>query len=108
MLSLLYLATAILTEFISNNAAAVLLVPVALSLAGQTGVDPKSFQVAITFAASSSFSTPVGCQTNTMVYNAGNYRSTDALRIGLPLNLLFWLIVNFAIPAFFPCHSVAH
>lgn len=106
VLSLLYLVTAILTEFLSNNAAAVLLVPVALSLATQFGVEPKPFLVAITFAASSSFSTPVGYQTNTMIYNAGNYRFTDFLRIGLPLNLLFWAIASFAVPVFFPFRSI--
>lgn len=107
VLSLLYLTTAILTEFLSNNAAAVLLVPVGLSLATHFGIDPKPFLVAITFAASSSFTTPVGYQTNTMVYGAGNYRFMDFVRIGLPLNLVFWLVASFAIPHFFPFQQVA-
>ena len=107
VLSLLYLATAILTEFLSNNAAAVLLFPVALSLADHFGVDPKPFLVAITFAASSSFSTPVGYQTNTMVYDAGNYRFFDFIRVGVPLNIIFWIVASFCIPVFFPFQNVA-
>jgi di/tricarboxylate transporter len=102
VLSLLYLVTAVLTEFLSNNAAAVLLGPVGLSLAAHFQVDPKPFLVAIAFAASSSFTTPVGYQTNTMVYDAGNYRFMDFVRVGLPLNLLFWMIASFSIPYFFP------
>lgn len=107
-LSLLYLTTAILTEFLSNNAAAVLLVPVGLSLAEHFGVDPKPFLVAIAFAASSSFSTPVGYQTNTMVYDAGNYQFMDFIRVGLPLNVLFWVIASFCIPYFFPFHALVN
>lgn len=107
VLSLLYLATAFLTEFLSNNAAAVLLFPVALSLADHFGVDPKPFLVAITFAASSSFSTPVGYQTNTMVYDAGNYRFFDFIRVGVPLNIIFWIVASFCIPVFFPFQNVA-
>lgn len=107
VLSLLYLVTAILTEFLSNNAAAVLLFPVALSLADHFGVDPKPFLVAITFAASSSFTTPVGYQTNTMVYDAGNYRFFDFVRIGLPLNVIFWIIASICIPVFFPFQNAA-
>jgi di/tricarboxylate transporter len=102
VLSLLYLTTSILTEFLSNNAAAVLLVPVALALGAHFGVDPKPFLIAITFAASSSFTTPVGYQTNTMVYGAGNYRFMDFVRIGLPLNIVFWIVASFAIPVYFP------
>lgn len=107
VLSLLYLATAILTEFLSNNAAAVLLVPVGLSLAAHFQVDPKPFLVAIAFAASSSFSTPMGYQTNTMVYDAGNYRFMDFVRVGVPLNILFWIMASAFIPIFFPFHSLA-
>lgn len=108
VLSLLYLTTAVLTEFLSNNAAAVLLVPVGLALGEHFGVDPKPFLIAITFAASSSFTTPVGYQTNTMVYGAGNYRVMDFVRIGLPLNLVFWALASYFIPIFFPFQTLTH
>lgn len=100
--SILYLLTAILTEFMSNNAAAVLMVPIGLSLAEHFGVDWKPFLVAVAFAASTAFATPVGYQTNTMVYNAGNYRFTDFVRVGGPLNVVFWIAASLLIPRFFP------
>lgn len=103
----LYLLTAIATEFLSNSAAAALLVPVAFSLSSHFGIEAKPFLIAIAFAASSSFSTPMGYQTNTMVYDAGNYRFLDFVRIGLPLNVLFWIIACVCIPWFFPFSPAA-
>lgn len=102
LLAGLYLLTAILTETMSNAAAAILLAPVALSAAGNLGVSPLPFLVAITFAASTSFSTPIGYQTNTMIYAPGGYRFFDFIRIGLPLNIIFWLISIWLIPILWP------
>jgi di/tricarboxylate transporter len=102
MLVTIYLLTAVLTEFISNNAAAILLAPVAITAAVTLNVDPKPFLIAVTFAASTSFATPVGYQTNAMVYNAGGYRFVDFTRVGLPLILLFCVIAAYFIPKFFP------
>ncbi len=102
VLSALYLVTSLITEVMSNNAAAILLTPIAIGLAHQLGVDPRPFAVAVMFAASASFATPIGYQTNTFVYNAGGYRFTDFVRIGLPLNLLMWATASFVIPLFWP------
>ena len=102
MLAAIYLLTALMTEVMSNNAAAVLVVPIAISTAESMGVDAKPFLVAVAFAASTSFATPVGYQTNTMVYTAGGYRFADFPKIGIPLNLLFWAMAVLLIPRYFP------
>lgn len=101
-LAAIYLLTALMTEVMSNNAAAVLVVPIAISTAESMGVDAKPFLVAVAFAASTSFATPVGYQTNTMVYTAGGYRFADFPKIGIPLNLLFWAMAVMLIPRYFP------
>jgi len=102
VLAALYLITAMMTEVMSNNASAVILAPIALSIAGSMNVNPRPFLVAITFAASTSFATPVGYQTNTMVYAPGGYRFTDYTRVGGPLNLIFWGLAVFLIPMLWP------
>lgn len=98
----IYLLTAVMTEVMSNNAAAVLVVPVAIATAESLGVDAKPFLVAVAFAASTAFATPVGYQTNAMVHAAGGYRFSDFMRIGLPLNLIFWILATLLIPRYFP------
>jgi di/tricarboxylate transporter len=102
VLSLLYLATSLLTEVLSNSAAAVILVPVALSLGSALAIDPRPFVIAVCFAASAAFITPMGYQTNLMVYGPGGYRFLDYTRFGLPLNLLFWILATGLIPWFWP------
>lgn len=102
VLAAMYLLTALLTEFMSNNATAVLMAPIALSTAVSLGLDPKPFLMAVCFAASTSFATPVGYQTNTMVHHPGGYRYTDFMRIGIPLNLIFWALAVCFIPKFWP------
>jgi di/tricarboxylate transporter len=101
-LALLYGSTLFLTEILSNAAVAVLLTPVAVALAESLGVSPRPFLVAIMMAASAAFATPFGYQTNVLVYQLGRYSYMDFVRIGVPLNLLTWLVGVMAIPAFFP------
>jgi len=100
--SVLYLVTSLATETVTNNAAAIVLTPVALSMATELGVDYRALVFAVCFAASASFMTPTGYQTNMMVYGAGNYRFTDFTKFGAPLNVLFWIVASLLIPVLFP------
>jgi di/tricarboxylate transporter len=102
VLAFLYLITAVLTEVMSNNASAILLVPIALSIAEIMGVSSRPFLIAITFAASTSFATPIGYQTNTMIYAPGGYKFSDYARIGVPLNILFWIVTVLLAPVIWP------
>ncbi|GGL81334.1 sodium:sulfate symporter [Wenxinia marina] len=102
MLAAVYLMTSILTETVTNNAVAVVVTPVAIALAEGAGLDPRGFVVAVMMGASASFATPVGYQTNTLVYGAGDYRFTDFLKIGVPMNLIAGAAAVLAIPVFFP------
>ncbi len=101
-LALIYGATLLLTEMLSNAAVAVLLTPVAVALAESLGVNPRPFLVAVMMAASAAFATPFGYQTNVLVYQMGGYRYLDFVRIGAPLNLITWATGLIAIPLFFP------
>jgi di/tricarboxylate transporter len=101
-LTLLYGATLVLTEFLSNAAVAVLLTPVAAALAASLHVSPEPFLVAVMLAASAAFATPFGYQTKVLVYQMGRYSYMDFLRIGLPLNLITWASACISIPYFFP------
>ncbi|WP_224270366.1 SLC13 family permease [Haloprofundus salinisoli] len=102
VLALFYVVTALLTNVISNNASVVLMVPVAVEAATQIGANPFSFVIAVTFAASTAFMTPVGYQTNLFVYGPGGYKFTDYVRVGAPLQLLFAVVTTLGITVFFP------
>jgi di/tricarboxylate transporter len=98
----IYLITSILTELVSNNAVAVVVTPVAIALGTAIGVDPRPLVVAVMIAASASFATPIGYQTNMLVYGPGGYRFTDFMKVGIPLNLSMGVLVSLAIPYFWP------
>lgn len=100
VLACIYLLTNIFTEVITNNAAAAISFPIAMAAASQMGVDPKPFFVAICVAASASFTTPIGYQTNLIVQGIGNYRFKDFVKVGLPLNLIIFLVSILLIPFF--------
>ena len=100
-LIVVYLLTSTLTEMITNNAVAVVMTPIVIGLAGEVGVDPRPLVVAVMFAASASFATPIGYQTNTLVYAAGNYRFSDFLKIGIPMNVIVGVSTCFAIHFFY-------
>ncbi len=97
-----YLLGLILTEFLSNNAVAVIYTPIAIELAQTLGLDPRPFVVAVMFSATLAFATPVGYQTNMMVYGPGGYKFSDYLRVGLPLNIIIWLTCSALIPIIWP------
>ena len=100
MLALIYVITSTFTEFLSNNAAVALMVPIALGIAATLGVDPRPFVVASCIAASASFATPIGYQTNTYVYGVGGYRFFDFTKVGLPLNLICFVVTVTVVPMF--------
>jgi uncharacterized protein with PhoU and TrkA domain len=102
MLAAIYAMTSVLTEIVSNNAVAIVVTPLAISLANSIGVDPTPMVVAVMFGASASFATPIGYQTNTLVYGAGNYRFGDFLKIGVPMNIIVGAASILIIPVFFP------
>ena len=100
MLALIYVITSTFTEFLSNNAAVALMVPIALGIAVTLGVDPRPFVVASCIAASASFATPIGYQTNTYVYGVGGYRFFDFTKVGLPLNIICFAVTVAVVPTF--------
>ncbi|MGB4858270.1 MAG: SLC13 family permease [Dokdonella sp.] len=103
-LLVVYLITAVLTELMGHNPSVVLMVGIAVSVAHSVGADPRPYVVAVAFAAATSFATPVGYPTNTMVYYAGGYRFVDFMKVGIPMIGLFCLISMYLIPHFWPFH----
>ena len=102
LVAAIYGITAVLTEAMSNKAAAAILAPIAFTTALSLDIDPRPLLVAITFAASTSFATPIGYVTNTMVYSPGGYRFVDFAKIGVPLNIVFWALATLLIPLIWP------
>ncbi len=102
LLSAFFFFTTLLTNIMSNNATAALLAPVAIVVAQSQGWSPRPFLMAVMFGASLSFMTPIGYQTNTLIYGPGQYRFSDFIRVGTPLNILCWLILTWLIPVLWP------
>tara|TARA_B100001758_G_scaffold52639_1_gene43050 strand:- start:1588 stop:3381 length:1794 start_codon:yes stop_codon:yes gene_type:complete len=102
LLALIYFITIFLTEISSNAATAIIMTPISLAVAQQMGFDPRAFVFAVAFAASASFITPVGYQTNLMVYGPGGYKFSDYIRVGFPLALIFWVMAIFILPILWP------
>ncbi len=98
----IYLLTSVLTELVSNNAVAVVITPIAIGLAAEMGVDARPLVVAVMVAASASFATPIGYQTNMLVYGPGGYRFTDFMKVGIPLNITIGLLASAIIPFMWP------
>ena len=98
----IYLLTSVLTELVSNNAVAVVITPVAIGVADALGIDARPLVVAVMVAASASFATPIGYQTNMLVYGPGGYKFTDFMRVGIPLNLSVGLLASALIPLLWP------
>ena len=94
--------TSIMTELVTNNAVAIVMTPIAIGLAHQLGFDPRPFVVAVMFSASASFATPIGYQTNTLVYGPGGDRFTDFMKIGIPMNLIATAITVTVVPMIWP------
>ena len=102
MVSLIYFVTMIMTEMASNAATAIIMTPIAISAALQLGLDPRPFIFSVCFAASASFITPIGYQTNLMVYGPGGYKFSDYIKVGLPLALTLFAMAIIFIPIFWP------
>ena len=102
LLALIYLITMILTEVSSNAATAIIMTPIALAVTQQMEFEPRAFIFAVAFAASASFITPVGYQTNLMVYGPGGYKFSDYIRVGFPLALVFWITAIYFLPILWP------
>lgn len=102
LLSSLYLITAVITSVVSNNAAAIVLTPIAIAAANNMGIDSRPLIFTICYAASASFMTPIGYQTNLMVYGPGKYQFMDYVKAGAPLNLVFWILASVLAPIFWP------
>ncbi len=101
VLSGILLLTALLTEVVTNNAIAVIATPIAIAAAQQLGVPEAAFVLAVLFGANMSYMTPIGYQTNLLVFSAGGYRFSDFFRVGVPLQILLWLTLSIALPALY-------
>ena len=92
----------IISSFLSNAAVAIVFTPIAIAISNHSGIDPRPLIFSVCLGASNSFLTPIGYQTNMMVYAPGQYRFNDFIKVGLPLSIIFWILATFLIPYFWP------
>lgn len=105
LLILVYVTTSVLTETVTNNAVAIVMTPVAIAMAVAAGLDPRPFVIVVMIGASAAFATPIGYQTNTLVYGPGHYRFTDYVKLGLPMNLLVMVVTVTLVPMIWPLEA---
>ena len=106
LISLLYLISMVMSSFLSNAAVAVVFTPIAISLSYYSGIDPRPLIFAVCLGSSNSFLTPIGYQTNMMVYGPGQYKFNDFIKVGLPLSIIFWLTATYLITYYWPISYV--
>ena len=105
ILSAFLLLMAVMTNIVSNNAAAAIGTPIAISIATELGVSPEPFVLAVLFGANMSFATPYGYQTNLLILSAGGYKFNDFLRVGIPLTIVMWIGFSIVLPMLYPLSS---
>ena len=108
IISSLYLLSMIISSFLSNAAVAIVFTPIAIAISNYSGIDPRPLIFAVCLGASNSFLTPIGYQTNMMVYAPGQYRFNDFIKVGLPLSIIFWLLATYLITYFWPIQNIQY
>ena len=108
IISSLYLLSMIISSFLSNAAVAIVFTPIAIAISNHSGIDPRPLIFAVCLGASNSFLTPIGYQTNMMVYAPGEYRFNDFIKVGLPLSIIFWLLATYLITYFWPIQNIQY
>ena len=108
IISCLYFLSMIISSFLSNAAVAIVFTPIAITISNYSGIDPRPLIFAVCLGASNSFLTPIGYQTNMMVYAPGQYKFNDFIKVGLPLSLLFWILATFLITYFWPIEQISY
>ena len=106
IISSLYLLSMIISSFLSNAAVAIVFTPIAIAISNHSGIDPRPLIFSVCLGASNSFLTPIGYQTNMMVYAPGQYRFNDFIKVGLPLSIIFWLTATYLITYYWPISYV--
>ena len=108
IISCLYFLSMLISSFLSNAAVAIVFTPIAIAISNYSGIDPRPLIFAVCLGASNSFLTPIGYQTNMMVYAPGQYKFNDFIKVGLPLSILFWILATFLITYYWPIEQISY